>query len=55
MSNYKWQKANTTRISLKLFNTTDADILTHLSKQENKQGYIKRIIREDIARENKQK
>ena len=35
-------------ISLKLNQNTDADILEHLAKQENIQGYLKRLIREDM-------
>ena len=30
---------------------TDADIIEHLDKQQSKQGYIKQLIRQDIARE----
>ena len=46
----KYTKANTTRINLSLNNKNDADIISHLERQENKQGYIKRLIREDIER-----
>ena len=45
-----WDKANTTRIALKLQNRTDADILAKLESVGNKQGYIKELIRQDIAR-----
>ena len=44
-----WDAQNTVYVSLKLNKKTDADILKRLDKQESKQGYIKRIIREDIA------
>ena len=40
-----WDKANTTRIALKLQNRTDADILANLESVGNKQGYIKELIR----------
>ena len=43
-----WDKANTTRIALKLQNRTDADILSRLETVGNKQGYIKALIRKDI-------
>ena len=50
----KYDAANTTQIHLKLNLGTDADILARLeqvSKQDGgKQGYIKRLIREDIDR-----
>ena len=44
-----WDASHTTFIGLKLNNHTDADILRHLDKQANKQGYIKELIRKDIA------
>ncbi len=37
------------RISLKLNKGTDADILQQLEKVPSKQGYIKSLIRADIA------
>lgn len=36
-------------IYLKLNTGTDSDIINRLNKQSNKQGYVKRLIREDIA------
>lgn len=44
----RFERDKCTRVSLKLVNTTDADILAHLAKQPNKQGYIKALIRADI-------
>ena len=44
-----WDAAHTTFIGLKLNNNTDADILRHLDKQASKQGYIKELIRKDMA------
>ena len=41
----KYDAANTTRISLKLNNTTDSDILNYLNRTLNKQGFIKAAIR----------
>jgi hypothetical protein len=46
-----YDKRATKQILLKLNRNTDADILEHLDAQENRQGYIKRLIREDIARQ----
>ena len=45
----KYDKANTKQILLKLNLKTDADILRHLEAQESMQGYIKRLLREDMA------
>lgn len=46
----RWDKENTRRVKFKLNIRTDADILAQLDAQENRQGYFKRLIREDIAR-----
>lgn len=35
------------------FPPSDADLWSHLSRQEKKQTYIKRLIREDIERSKK--
>ena len=44
----KYNKTHTTQIILRLNNKNDADILAHLSGLENKQGYIKELIRKDV-------
>lgn len=48
--NIKFNAENTVLLRLRFNKVNDADIIEHLNKCENKQGYIKRIIREDIAR-----
>lgn len=45
-----YDKRATRQIILKLNRNTDADILQILDAQENRQGYIKKLIRDDIAR-----
>lgn len=47
-ANAKYDKNNTIGLYLKLNKNTDIDIIEHLSGQENKQGYIKLLIRNDI-------
>ena len=37
-------------VSLKLNRNTDKDIIDLLEKQENIQGYLKRLIREDMKK-----
>ena len=49
----KYATANTTRLGLAWNNKTDADIIAKLNEQESKQGYIKALIRADIAKANK--
>ncbi len=45
---YRYDKNNTSQVMLKLNNSTDADILMKLQNEENKQGYIKDLIRNDL-------
>lgn len=44
----KYDDSNTKQIKLKLNTKTDADILSKLNSVENKQGYIKELIRKDL-------
>lgn len=48
----KYDKENTTRYSIKLNIHTDQDIIRWLWAQRSKQGSIKRLIREEIAKNN---
>lgn len=52
MGSIAYDRANTQQIKFKFNLRTDADILAHLAKQENRQLYIKQLIRADIARSN---
>ena len=45
----RWERANIKRLQVKLHTTIDADILNKLDSVPNKQGYIKQLIRQDIA------
>lgn len=47
----KYDAKNTRKIVLKLNTGTDADILKRLDTVGNRQGYIKRLIREDIEKD----
>lgn len=44
----KYDDKNTKRVFIKLNKNTDGDIIDHLEKQSNKQGYIKELIRKEI-------
>ena len=51
MGTPQYDRENTRRINLKLNNKTDADIIAQLEKlksSEGIQGYLKRLIREDM-------
>lgn len=43
----RYDKENTVQFRLKLNKKTDSDIIEKLNSVDNKQGYIKRLIRED--------
>lgn len=49
-TNMDYDRKNTKLIGMKLNKNTDADILAFLEKQENIQGYLKRLIREDMKK-----
>lgn len=49
ISHAKYDAENTTGVYLKLNLKTDSDILEKLSSVPNRQGYIKQLIRQDIA------
>lgn len=51
----KYDKEHTKGIYIKLNLRTDVDIIRWFWKQPSKQGAIKRLIREEIARENLEK
>lgn len=44
----KYDKENTRRVYIKLNKNTDSDILSYLDSKQNKQGYIKELIRKDM-------
>jgi len=45
----KYKAEKTTQIVMRFY-PKDAELLAHLRRQESKQGYIKRLIREDMER-----
>lgn len=47
----KWIKENTKGFYIRLNVASDLDIIQHLSTKENKQGFVKELIRADLARE----
>lgn len=49
---YTWQKANTRRIELRLNRNQDGDIIDYLAAMDAPQQYIRRLIRDEIARTN---
>lgn len=49
----RYDATHTRHYHLKYNLNTDADVIAHLDKQESTQGYIKTIIRQDIAKQEK--
>ncbi len=49
MGTYAFDRDHTRQLRVKLNLRTDADIIEYIEKQKNKQGYIKQLIRADIA------
>lgn len=49
-TNMKYDREHTKLVGMKLNLKTDSDILEHLAKKINVQGYLKELIREDIER-----
>ncbi len=49
----RWDRENTKQVKFKFNIRPDADILAHLEAQSNVQGYVKQLIRADIARSSK--
>ena len=45
----KYDAANMKKYLLKLNRKTDSDVIDRLEQVENRQGYIKALIRKDIA------
>ncbi|WRK54631.1 hypothetical protein SD457_06805 [Coprobacillaceae bacterium CR2/5/TPMF4] len=47
-ANMKSDKKNAKYVTLKLNKNTDKDILEYLDTLDNKNGYLKKLIRQDI-------
>ena len=50
----KYEKDNLRQIRLKINRKTEPELLEWIEKQENIQGYIKRLILEDMKREKRE-
>lgn len=51
MSSVKYDKEHARNVAIKLYDTKDADLLEWLKNQPSMQGYIKRLIREDMEKQ----
>ena len=50
----KSQKKNSKTVLLRFYYNTEQDVLDYLESQENKSGYIKNLIREDMKKHSKE-
>jgi hypothetical protein len=46
----KWDRENAVYVSIKLMKKNDADIIQKFESVPNRQGYIKSVVRQDIAK-----
>lgn len=44
----KYKKLKTKNFGIRFYHNTEQDLIDHLEKQPNKQGYIKKLIRDDM-------
>ena len=51
-ANNQYNKDKTKSFVIRMMLSTESDIIDWLEKQPNKAGYIKQLIRDDIARNN---
>lgn len=51
----RYHKAHTQTFTIRLVKTTEQDIIQRLDSVPNKSGYIKQLIRADIAKERDKK
>ena len=49
----RYHKAHTQSFSIRLMKNTEQDIIEKLNSEPNKAGYVKRLIRADIAANDK--
>ena len=45
-----YQKDNIKQVKFTLNKNTDQDVISHLEKQTNKNGYLKELIRKDMKK-----
>lgn len=50
-ANKKYADSHCKSFSIQLNKSTDSDIIEHLATKENRQGYIKELIRRDLRGE----
>lgn len=49
-ANARYEKTNIVKVAVGFNRKTEPELVKRIEKEENKAGYIKRLVREDIAR-----
>lgn len=49
-SNARYEKENLLRVMVKFNRKTEPDLVERVESQENRAGYLKRLVKEDIER-----
>ncbi len=50
-TNYRYSKENLLKVMVGFNRRTEPDLVERVEREENKAGYLKRLVREDIERE----
>ena len=50
-SSAKYEREKLLRVMVKFHREREADLVERMEQQENKAGYLKRLVKEDIERE----
>ena len=53
-SNARYEKENLVRVMVKFNKRTEAPLVERIEREDNKAGYLKKLVREDIQREREQ-
>lgn len=51
-SSAKYEREKLLRVMVKFHREHEADLVERMEQQENKAGYLKRLVKEDLEREN---
>lgn len=50
-SNARYEKENLVRVMVKFNRKTEAPLVERIEREDNRAGYLKRLVKEDIRRE----
>lgn len=53
-TNYRYSKKNLLKVMVGFNRKTEPELVERMEREENKAGYLKRLVREDIEREKRE-